>query len=219
LLSTSTTAYVAGGVLALCSLGSVMNAVLRGRIRKQDVFMLSAGLLALVAIVGVAVFNERVLDPVWHLFDTIVVNKASSASGAERAYWNYRSLQSLYDTAGLGIGLGSSRASSWIIAVLSQLGIAGSLMLGVLVVAIVRSGHLQGADEIDPEIRSVALSARSACLAGLLTASIAGSSADPGIQFFVAVAVVLGYRRMVRRASEYPPLGYRTSLHPAGARA
>jgi hypothetical protein len=93
----------------------------------------------------------------------MIVNKVASTSGEERAYWNYRSLQSLYDTAGLGIGLGSSRASSWIIAVLSQLGIAGSLMFGVLIAAIVRSGHLRGAEDIDPEIRSVVLSVRAAC--------------------------------------------------------
>jgi hypothetical protein len=154
--------------------------------------------------------NDRVLDPVLRLFDTMVVNKVTSASGEERAYWNYRSLQSLYDTAGLGIGLGSSRASSWIIAVLSQLGIAGSLMFGVLIAAIVRSGHLRGADDIDPEIRSVALSVRAACLAGLLAASIAGGGADPGIQFFVAVAVVLSYRRLgagggAQAGRDFPP--------------
>jgi hypothetical protein len=199
LLSTSSTAYVAGGVLGLWVLASVFSSLLRGRIRRQDVLLLSAGLVLLVAVVGMAVLNERILDPVWRLFDTMVVNKVTSTSGEERAYWNYRSLQSLYDTAGLGIGLGSSRASSWIIAVLSQLGIAGSLMFGVLIAAIVRSGHLRGAEDIDPEIRSVALSVRAACLAGLLTASIAGGSADPGIQFFVAAAVVLSYRRLALR--------------------
>ncbi len=218
MLSTSTTAYVAGGVLLLCALASVGLSLLRGRMRKQDVLLLSAGLAALVAIVGIAVFNERALDPVWHLFDTIVVNKASSASGAERAYWNYRSLQSLYDTAGLGIGLGSSRASSWIIAVVSQLGIAGTLMIGVLVLALVRSGDLPGAGALDPETRDVALSVRASCFAGLLTASISGASADPGIQFFVAVAVVLSYRRMVLGHSKAQGR-WRAPTHALGAQS
>ena len=56
------------------------------------------------------------------------------------AYWNYQSLQSVYDTLGLGIGLGSSRASSWIIAVISQLGIIGSILMGLLVLELVRGG-------------------------------------------------------------------------------
>jgi hypothetical protein len=201
-LSTSSTAYVAGSVLGLCVLGAIVIAALQDRMREQDLLVLVAGFAAFAVIIGFVVLNQRVLDQFWELIDAMILNKASSASGAERAYWNYRSLQSVYETAGLGIGLGSSRASSWIIAVVSQLGIAGSAMIGYLVLMIARSGYLPGAGEVDRETRDIAMSVRAACLAGLLTASIAAGSADPGVPFFVAAAVVLSYCRLVQQGRE-----------------
>ena len=218
-LSTSSTAYVAAGILWLLLLASIVGSILRDRLRKQDLAILAAGAVSLVAVVGVVLVNEHVLDPVLNLFDKMVFDKAGSASGAERAYWNYRSLQSVWETAGLGIGLGSSRASSWAIAVISQLGVVGTAMLGWIVFLIVRSGRMPGEDRIDPEIRTVTMSVRAACLAGLLTASISGGSADPGVPFFVAVAVIMSYRRLVRQADWKPAAGHPTQLSAAAARA
>ncbi len=219
ILSTSSTAYVAAGILWLLLLASIVGSILRDRLRKQDLAILAAGAVSLVAVVGVVLVNEHVLDPVFNLFDKMVFDKAGSASGAERAYWNYRSLQSVWETAGLGIGLGSSRASSWAIAVISQLGVVGTAMLGWIVFLIVRSGRMPGEDRIDPEIRTVTMSVRAACLAGLLTASISGGSADPGVPFFVAVAVIMSYRRLVRQADWKPAADHPTQLSAAAARA
>ena len=190
-LSTSSTAYVGGALLSLLLLISISQSALHNRLSKQDlvlVLLVAAGLLAVMAIYLV---NEKSLDPYWRLFDTMVLNKATTASGQERAYWNHQSLQSFYDTAGLGIGLGSSRASSWIVAVISQLGIIGSLMMAVLTAVLLRGSALQRREDLDPKIRAIALSIRACALAGMLAGVIGGSSADPGIIFFIVLAAML----------------------------
>jgi hypothetical protein len=212
ILSTSSTAYVAGAVLAIFLLVSITSAALRDRLRKQDLLLLVAAVVALGVIVGIVLHNERVLDPFWRLLDTMVLNKASSASGEERTYWNYRSLQSVVDTMGLGIGLGSSRASSWIIAVISQLGIVGTLMIGFLTLEIIRGIGLRGAGGPDHEFRATANSVRSACLAGLVTASINSGEADPGLRFYIALAVVLCCRRLSTQGLDSPARRRRSSL-------
>jgi hypothetical protein len=86
----------------------------------------------LAGVLGVALFNAGFFDQFVRPIEAAVINKSTSSSGLERTYWNLKSLQGFVDTSGLGIGLGSSRASSWPIAVLSQLGLLGALMMAIL---------------------------------------------------------------------------------------
>jgi hypothetical protein len=189
-LSTSSTAYGAGGVLGMVLVFSIACAALRNRLQAQDVAIVAGGIAVIVIGLGVVVHDNSALDPLWHLFDTMVLDKASSASARERAYWNYRSLESLYETSGLGLGIGSSRASSWVIAVISQLGIIGSIMIGYLTLQIFRGGRLCHASGLDLETRVTARSMRAASIATLTTATISGSAADPGMIFFFTLAVL-----------------------------
>jgi hypothetical protein len=189
-LSTSSTAYVGGGVVGIVFMAVIVGAALRNRLLSQDVLLLVGAGVAVTAIVGIVLYNEHALDPYWRLFDSMVLSKASSGSAQERAYWNYMSLQSVVDTSGLGIGLGSSRASSWVIAVVSQLGVIGALLIGILVVQILRGGRLRHALGLDPQDRITALSVRAASLAALIASSIADGSANPGMVFFIALATM-----------------------------
>jgi hypothetical protein len=195
ILSTSSTAYGALGVLGLALGISIARAALQDRLQAQDLLVIAGGIVVIGLAVGVFLHNNNALDPLWHLFDTMVLDKSSSESAQERAYWNLKSLESLYDTGGLGIGLGSSRASSWVIAVLSQFGIIGSLMIGYLTVLIVRGRKLRQSRELDLETRATILSMTSASIAALVSSSISGGGADPGIIFFLTLAVVATYRR------------------------
>lgn len=193
-LSTSTTAYVVLGILGLVLLLSLAASTWRGRLQEQDLILIAGALVGLTILVGIVLYNNSLLDPFWQMFDEMVLNKATSASAHERSHWNWRSLQSVLDTAGLGIGIGSSRASSWIIAVASQLGVVGTIIMVVLVFEVVRGGSLRYAVELDPTTRVTVLSMRAASLTALLTASISGGSADPGLVFFMTLAAVTSLR-------------------------
>lgn len=212
-LSTSSTAHVGLILLCLPVAFSMLVSVFRGRVEREEILLTALMATGVVAIMGISLYNAGVLEPFVKLINATIVNKADSASGEERAYWNVKSLQSFLDTSGLGIGFGSSRASSWPIAVLSQLGLFGSLMMAILLGVLV-SGLGRMREWVDPETDAVVTSVRNASLAGIIASSVSGGSADPGILFFIGLAVVSATRVRARRTMA--ALG-RTTRHQAPA--
>lgn len=196
-LSTSSTAYVGLAILCIPVAWGISKSFFLGRATGEDLTIVSLMALSGVAVMAVTLYNAGFFEPFVRLLDAMVLNKARSASGQERAYWNIKSLQAFLDTAGLGVGFGSSRASSWPIAVVSQLGLLGSLMMGVLLAYILRGlGGLQG--WLSPETETIVASVRNFALAAAVSASLAGGSADPGPAFFIALAVVASARLQAR---------------------
>ncbi|WP_353646462.1 hypothetical protein [Mesorhizobium sp. WSM2239] len=197
-LSTSSTAYVALTVLGIPVAFSVMRSLLSGRLGTADmaiIAILAAGLLAALTI---SLYDQGFFDPFIGMIDAMVINKANSTSGQERAYWNLKSLQAFVDTSSLGIGFGSSRASSWPIAVISQLGLVGSLMMATLLAVVARGmGRLK--PYVDRETNAVVSSVQASALAGVVAASFASGTADPGMIFFIALAVISASRVRARR--------------------
>ena len=198
ILSTSSTAYVGLALLCLPVAFSMLVSVFRGRVEREEILITALMATGVVTIMGISLYNAGMLEPFVRLVNTTLVDKAASGSGEERAYWNVKSLQSFLDTSGLGVGFGSSRASSWPIAVLSQLGLFGSLMMAILVGVLV-SGTGRMREWVDPETDAVVTSVRNASLAGIVAGSVSGGSADPGILFFIALAVVSTTRVRARR--------------------
>jgi hypothetical protein len=158
-------------------------------------------LLAVIIALSVYLYDDRQFAPFEDLLESVVFNKQSSSSAQERGRWNLASLQSFFDTGTLGIGFGSSRASSWIIAVISQIGLLGALLVTALVMELPRGVSQPRSGQVDPEMRALHDSARACAFAWLVGASIMGASADPGLLFFVALATVLACRTQARGSS------------------
>ncbi|AEH87413.1 MULTISPECIES: hypothetical protein [Mesorhizobium] len=194
LLSTSSTAYVGLTIVSLPVVISIATSLASGRLRSGEALLLTLLMPLLLLGMGVILFYPHFLDPVVQLVDTTIINKVTSTSGQERSYWNYKSLQSFFDTAGLGVGLGSSRASSWPIALLSQLGLFGTVIMMVLLAMLMRG--LRGSSHVDPQVDAIASSARACALSSLVAGSLASGSPDPGIVFYIPLAVVLVCRRL-----------------------
>ena len=204
LLSTSTTAYVGLAVMGLIYGLSAMRGLGSGRVGRRDVLVAAVAPVVVVAALAVHLASEKALDPVVDLIDTMVLNKAQSASGQERAYWNERSLASLSDTYGLGVGLGSSRASSWLIAVVSQLGVPGAMLMGLLVVELLRPPAPVPPTRAGRDMLGFYRGARAAALAFLVGGALSGGAADPGILFFICLAIALASRASVQRPATVP---------------
>ncbi|CCF00177.1 conserved hypothetical membrane protein (plasmid) [Sinorhizobium fredii HH103] len=197
LLSTSSTAYVGLAILSIPVALSILHSFLSGRIEKGEILIIALLALAAVTALSIALYKEEFFAPFVHLIDSMVLNKASSASGQERLYWNIKSLQAFVDTSGLGVGIGSSRASSWPIAVASQLGLVGGLMMATLSFMVFRGmGSLKR--YVDPETNTVVSSVRACALASVVSGSLAGGSSDPGMIFFIALAVISASRARAR---------------------
>jgi hypothetical protein len=197
LFSTSTTAYVGLAVLVSFAAISVCSTFFTGRMKFHDLLLFTMLLLVSASGLGLYLYNENLYEPLRDLIQTMVFEKANSDSGQERSYWNEISLQNFIETYGLGIGMGSSRSSSWFVSVLSQLGIFGALLFGAILAAI-----FNGAGSIrvscQSEIYALVTSARAMTIGWLTGICIAGSSADPGLLVFLALAIVLGCKHHLR---------------------
>ncbi|GAB4361915.1 MAG: hypothetical protein Kow0026_25330 [Oricola sp.] len=224
LASTSSTAYVGLAILSIPVFVSILGQMLRKRVRQVDVLIVAALLLGATGFMAVSFVSPRILAPAAELLNDAVIEKAMSASGQERAYWNYASLKSLIDTNGFGVGIGSSRASSWLIAVVSQLGIIGFALIAFQVHILLR-GMRGVAGKFDPDSDATLASVRACTLAGLVSSSLVGGSADPGLVFFIALAVISMSRVYISRtlkedaraAANRSAAGYPGGLRPANA--
>jgi hypothetical protein len=200
LLSTSTTAYVGSIFIAAPFAWSVARKALGGHLSREDIVLAAGFVTTATIILGVYLYDNEVFRPIIDLVDATILNKSSSFSVEERGLWNLQSLQSFLDTGGLGIGLGSSRASSWPIAVISQLGFVGSVCVAVIVLEILKS---PGPMKAIVEASNVALhdGVRAFALLLLVAATLSGGGADPGSLFFIALATIMACRAHLRAPS------------------
>lgn len=204
LLSTSSTAYAGLAILSLAPFTTLTRSALRNRFTSDDLLLIVLGVCAMIMIAGIFLYNERLFDPIVELVQTTILDKASSGSAQERNYWNIRSLQSFLDSSGLGIGMGSSRSSSWIISVLSQLGTIGTLAIIFLLLVVFRGMGRQRRSLETAEIFVFAAAVRAAVIAQLIGICIAGSGADPGILFFIGLSTMLACRRLSEAQTAMP---------------
>jgi len=148
-LSTSSSAYVGIAILAVVL---AAEAILRifsrghsGQLYRQDLMgelAVAVGLVATFALLLLLV--PSVMEPVYALIDRMVLNKVDSGSFEERALWRNAAWDSVVASWGLGIGLGSARASSSVVSVLSGTGILGGVLFYgfVLQTLLRRSAHM-----------------------------------------------------------------------------
>jgi hypothetical protein len=204
LMSGAITAYVGAAIVAVPVLVSLCRSIVAARISWTDLALFAVILLCITTALAILLYDETIFAPILQLYETAVLNKPLSGSAQGRFYWNLKSLQSLADTAGLGVGLGSSRSSSWAISVVSQLGLIGTLMMSALVLELARGfGQIQPA-RINFNVVAVHDSVRASALAGLVAAAVSGGNADPGILFFISLATVWACREYMASYRDVP---------------
>ncbi|MCC0066985.1 MAG: O-antigen ligase family protein [Rhodovulum sp.] len=216
LLATSSTGYASLAILVTLLSLSYLWRLCAGGLNDRDLVTMLAGAIALALVLAVLIYTKDALRPVQQLVEETLINKSTSASADERFYWNAKSWKAFLDTFGLGVGLGSSRASSSVIAVLSQLGACGAFLILLLLAEMARPIPRPGLDPKERELAALCNSLRTTGFATMIPSAIAGGAADPGIVFFIALAgLVVGRVRLQQmRASERT-----TQEHPRWQRA
>ncbi len=128
-LSASSSGYVGAGTsLALVISDGAMRFCYPDRfgssrgIRRNALLTSLAVTGALLAIILVA---PSILDPVLNRLDDRVLQKTSSASFAERSEWTAVSFAAALESNLIGVGVGSTRASNYLVSVLAGAGLAG----------------------------------------------------------------------------------------------
>jgi hypothetical protein len=158
----------------------------------------------LVTVCCMVLFVPTVVDRVIEFFELTVYLKLETSSGIERSSWNAQAWSDFVGTYGIGAGLGSTRASSFLLVLLSNVGVIGTVLFVVFVgrvlwPALSRS-QSPGA--------AVSRAAGHAMVAGLIASSISGTVYDIGMMFYVyaagAAAIAGG---AVRRAPTFNSVG------------
>jgi hypothetical protein len=131
-ISTSTTFVVAGVAVAAIAVATFL---LRFVLRRTGIS--AVGSVAVCAVVIAALW---VLPTVADFVEAAVDQKMSSASFTERSSANTGAIEVLLNSFGLGAGLGSNRASSFVPTLLSTTGVVGTLLFAALVTVLIRRG-------------------------------------------------------------------------------
>jgi hypothetical protein len=122
-------------------------------------------------------------------FDEMLFSKVDSQSGRERFTWNAMAYQAFLDTHGFGAGLGSTRASSFGLVLLSNVGIIGTLIfaifVGLLLTADTRPKHLPSR-----KVAAVVRAAKAGLITVLISAATSGTVYDLGLMFYILAGSV-----------------------------
>lgn len=182
--STASSGYVALGAFLVVQYVASGVKILRGRAHKNAVIFLFCGPLFFGMLAMLILLHPPSREGLDHLVTLTLLEKIESDSGVERMSWNAQALGAFWDTLGFGAGLGSVRASSWLIVVPASIGIFGALTYWLFVgsVLLARTGA-------EPRSAAIRTAAKMGCLAQLIAASVAGGTVDLGLLFFSFAAI------------------------------
>ena len=183
LISTSGTAYV--GLFGY----ELLYVAREWRNGRPPAVLLLLCLWAAVIVIGLYAFDTSVSAKLTTLFHATVLDKAASASGVERSLWNHQAWINFSDTYGVGAGLGSARASSYPLVLLSNVGVVGTALFLAFVLAVL-AGTPSNDGHVDKESDeyTVQHASREAVLASLIASTLAIGMSDLGAPFFLFAA-------------------------------
>ncbi len=197
LACTSTSGYLALALYGIVLIGRFSVAPSSFRLNKAVPVGL-AFLTGLTLILGLFAFVPHLADTAGRALKQITVGKADSLSGRQRLYSISVGLKAFQKTWGLGIGAGSFRSSSLIIAILGGTGILGLLAFAGHFLKILKPLRFSTyALPGDPD-QAVPVAAAWAACAGLIPAMLAGPTPDPSFVFAIMGGLALGWREAVR---------------------
>jgi hypothetical protein len=195
LLSTSTTAYAAIGVY-LAGFAAQMLAIAysKGKLPRLEWFVMIVGTVLLL--IGSAfVFELEVTHKVVDFFNHTVFDKLDSHSGEVRSSWNAQAWANFLDTYGVGVGMGSARASSFALVLLSNLGAIGLLLFAAFMRQVWVGARLESAWDA-----SIPSAARHAAFAAVISSCMSATVFDLGVAFYAyAAAATVDPQRALRR--------------------
>lgn len=201
LMSTSSTAYAGlAGYGLLIALGGGLRLLRRGEMPRLGTLSLLVWLLAVGACLLLLLRPDLVVRIV-DFFGVTLVRKLESSSGLERGSWNLQAWYNFVDVYGIGTGLGSARASSYPLVLLSNVGVLGSALFLAFVLRLFLDAQATG--DVAPDEAATARAARRAVLAALIAATISAVVFDLGLAFYAFAAAAAA--PSLRREQPLPP--------------
>lgn len=188
ILSTSTGAYVAAFLL-FCIFVIVNSGRVLSRKVNFRVAAIMGGLVVLIPILLISlVLAYQLMPPVSEYFDRMLFDKLSSDSGMERMSWNIQAFRNFMDTWMIGAGLGSVRASNWLLASLASLGLIGTLLFLAFITSVFRCSVPDQRSETAIVLRALKMG----CVGLLARAMITKATPNLELSFFAMAGLIAG---------------------------
>jgi hypothetical protein len=144
LISTSTTAFIGLFLFACLAVFDIAT----GRVgifprNLSGVQLAALGAVFVGALVGIIVAAAN-WQAISLILDNVIFNKTDSTSYQQRSYADALAIKIFVETYGVGVGLGSHKANSLFLTLLSNVGIAGLVLFGSFVYGLLRSLFVRG---------------------------------------------------------------------------
>ncbi|EJK86697.1 hypothetical protein [Rhizobium sp. AP16] len=184
-MSTSSTGLVGAPVMLLILFATALS--VSGR---KNTSRTATVAIVFVPLVSLAVALLVAIDPdmsklIYNYIDIVALGKSASNSGIERNSWNMAAIQNVFDSLGLGVGLGTARTSSFLLALLANVGIPGTIFyLAFAFDALIKKRGVQGSFMADAR-----LAARNGCLGLLVGDMLVSPVIDQGLFFCMLAAM------------------------------
>ena len=202
IFSTSSTAYI--GLVVYSLFFAIRVAAFPGvspqtRVVQALGFMGGGTFLIAIAMVTIPELPAATWDMILHM----TVDKRDSNSGLQRTYWAMQGWHAFLASGGLGIGPGSFRSSSQIMAIVGSMGVIGIVTFLLYVWQVFQPGRASTwAGYADPGL-AVGAAAATTALIILIPAGFTAPSPNPGSGFAIFAGVALSLRpRRERKTME-----------------
>lgn len=188
-LTTSSTGYVIAAVSWCVAVEQTVTTLFRSgllRVRKMA---------AIVGAFGGAIVVMLLVPGVWYLLNTALFEKQTTESAIDRGATLGRAVDVFFHTFGLGAGLGSNRAMSIALYVLSNLGLVGSILfVYILLKPCLMARIAERSSDISRDLRGFIRASGAAFAANFAGLLISGAEIT-GPEFWILLGMLLAGTR------------------------
>jgi hypothetical protein len=190
IICTSSTGYFSLAVYALILTARWIASSKEFRVVKL-VIVAAGGLSALCFGLALCAFVPKVAHAVQGVFSAMTVHKLQSTSGIQRTFWVKEAIRAFIKSYGVGVGPGSFRSSSILVAILGSTGVIGAIAFFGHVVAIMLPSSRRPERSVENSI--AAATAWAAC-GSLFPAMVYAAGPEPDVVFALFGGLALGWR-------------------------
>jgi hypothetical protein len=151
-----------------------------------------AAMVVAVLLLALPVVAPEIATEWWEYLQEALFNKAASSSGQERMLWNTTAFQNLTDTYWAGTGLGSARASSYPLVLLSNIGIGGFVLFVLFAVSLLaaRTGWVSAQSEAELEAAQAIRAGKAGFAGVLISSALSATVYDLGLTVYLMAGTV-----------------------------
>jgi hypothetical protein len=187
-------AYFAFFILRLAIMPNMAEGL---RVRQFVVMAFSMVFLAACALLVIPELLARITEMVLEM----TVAKSGSSSGQQRFFWAMQGWKLFKASYGLGVGAGSFRSSSLLMAMIGSTGVIGVASFVAYLYSVFQPMRRSSFGRSEDLAHTIGGAFATAALVSLVTPFIAGSSPDLGANFAFLSGAALALRPNFRRGS------------------